>query len=152
MAFSSLFDYWVCWYVIGSAVSSVPGTSWSDDTRAREGMLLGSTDGRLETIKAMLWVDGCNIQKGSHLMAALISLQRGSLRRDHDPGIHMLNERNWGEVERLSVSSQFKVFKKKKTLIRLYKLHKALVDCSHATQFSPPPFCLVRTVFLCSPV
>lgn len=75
-------------------------------------MLFGSTDGRLETIKAMLWVDGCNIQKGSHLMAALISLQRGSLRRDHDPGIHMLNERNWREVERLSVSSQFKVFKK----------------------------------------
>lgn len=44
-------------------------------------------------------LDGCNNRKGAtwfQLPAGFhVSLQRGSLCWDHNPGIHMLNKRNW---------------------------------------------------------
>lgn len=65
-------------------------------------MDVGSTDRMLETVTVMLWVD-VTFRVPLDISApgsGLSSLQRGSLCRDHDPGVHVLDERNWRKGEK----------------------------------------------------
>lgn len=94
-------DYFNFRYIVG--IVSVLVTSWSNKakTRTERGCCLAALTGGWNRDSDDL--DGCNIQKGCHLISAssssLVSLQRGRLCRDHDPGIHMLNERNWRKIK-----------------------------------------------------
>lgn len=59
--------------------------------KKREGLAAptGSQHGKSKAL------DKCNFQKWCPVQMTWISLQRGSLCRDHNPGIHILNKRNW---------------------------------------------------------